>query len=411
MDSIRDEYLRLKNEEYLLKNKDKPINIETDLVPTGIELNPNKRWGYIYERVSTDMQVQTGHSLDAQHATLTKYCETNNIQIVEVFRDSGLSGKNIDDRPQMKKMLENLKPNHVVIATALSRLSRSTRDLLKIVDDIKKSRCELILLDVNVDTSTPSGTMFLTFLCGISQYERELTAERVSSILCHLSEQGLLKTKPLYGWTRTKGGELQEIRVEQLVIQAIREIVKNNPNINVHRLTKTINLKGFTNRKNKPFHYSTIESIIQNNDIPVKMNRSKPPTKAPQIQNIPPQISNIPPQIPPQITQQPQIYQQPMQYLPYNYPVYNGNTVQNNDPYNNMYPYQPMYNYPHMYTNVIPNQNNIVPNTQIHTNNIPNPLIMPNNTDIHNQMNYAQYQQYNQHEHPKDNTDAQISPK
>jgi DNA invertase Pin-like site-specific DNA recombinase len=406
MDTIRDEYLRLKNEEYLLKNKDKPISIEQDLIPVGIELNPNKRWAYIYERVSTEMQVQTGHSLDAQHATLTKYCEANNIQVVDVFRDSGISGKNIEDRPQLSRMLESLKPNHVVIATALSRLSRSTRDLLKIVDDIKKSKCELILLDVHIDTSTPSGSMFLTFLSGISQYERELTAERVSNTLCHLSEQGLLKTKPLYGWTRTKNGELKEIRVEQLVIQAIKEIVKNNPNINVHKLTKTINLKGFTNRKNKPFHYSTIESIIQNNDIPVKMNKSKVPSNVTSISNTSQPIIN---------TQTP-TYQQQI----YNHsPVYNGQLNQPNEQiYNNMYQY-PMYNYPPLYNlpnNLPSNQqsmpNNLPANQQTIPNNIQNSNTIPN--QMHNYYNYnPYYNQYNPYvntpsESIKDNIDVKV---
>src|SRR5258708_30066357 len=60
----------------------------------------------------------------------------------------------------------------------------------------------------------------------------------------------------------------------------IKEIVKNEPNININKLTKILNLKGYTNRNNNPFHPSTVFAIVQNNNIPVKTNKPMRPRSA-----------------------------------------------------------------------------------------------------------------------------------
>src|SRR5258708_21746421 len=146
-EALRLEYLKLRNEEYLKKNPNNAVNFENELIPI-VPINPNKRQGFIYIRVSTGMQVQYGHSLETQLATLTKYCNNNNIQILRKFEDAGISGKNMNNRPNLMAMLNALQPGYVVVVTAVSRLSRTTYDLFSITTIIKKAKTELILLDL-----------------------------------------------------------------------------------------------------------------------------------------------------------------------------------------------------------------------------------------------------------------------
>lgn len=82
------------------------------------------------------------------------------------------------DRPQLQAMLEDLKSGDVVVVKSIDRLSRSTKDLLDIVDTIKEQGAGLRILDMKIDTSDKLGEFFLTVLGAIGQLERKTIKER-----------------------------------------------------------------------------------------------------------------------------------------------------------------------------------------------------------------------------------------
>lgn len=82
------------------------------------------------------------------------------------------------DRPQLQAMLSDLQADDVVVVKSIDRLSRSTKDLLDIVDTIKASGAGLKILDMNIDTSDKLGEFFLTVLGAIGQLERKTIKER-----------------------------------------------------------------------------------------------------------------------------------------------------------------------------------------------------------------------------------------
>jgi DNA invertase Pin-like site-specific DNA recombinase len=264
--------------EHNKKNNKKKIT--NPLLPS---ITPGQRMGYIYTRVSTTMQKDQGHSLEQQDYQLTEYCKKNNIVIIEKYEDSALSGKTINKRPAIQRMIADLKPNVVVLCATLSRLSRNTHDLLSIHNLIQKAKAELIILDVNIDTTTPAGRMMLTLLGSFAQFEVEQTSERTSKVMSHLSRQGKLKNTPKYGYQRVDG-QIVPKEDEQIVIQMITLIIKENPNISINKITTILNNKGFTNRKNNPFHATTVNSIIrnlvskQNNEIEELESEPEPKT-------------------------------------------------------------------------------------------------------------------------------------
>lgn len=262
-------YFRSLNEDYIKKNKDTIKDYEKNLIPNE-QINYHLRHALLYTRVSTNMQVEEGFSLDAQDSQLTKYCDTHNIQIIGKFCDEGISGWTISKRPQLQALIKTLRPGYILICAALNRLSRNAKQLLEIYDVISNKQCEIILLDLQLDTSSPAGKMMLTMMSSFAEYERGMISERVTNTMGYLTENNLLKTKPPYGWKRDEFGELKEIETEQIVIELIKTIINKNPKININRLTATLNGKNVRNRKGKPFHNSTIFSIIKNNNIPYK---------------------------------------------------------------------------------------------------------------------------------------------
>ena len=320
-EEIRLKYLSLKNAEYIEKKSNQKINYATDLLPLpSIPIGSTQRHCYLYMRCSTREQASS-YSIETQFIQLTKYCEAHNINILAKFEDAGISGSDMNNRPALNNMIELLQPGIIIISTALSRISRNTVQLLNLIQLIKQKNAELILLDLSMDTSTPLGNVMLTILSCLNQFELEQARERTNNTLSALGEKNKLNYKPTWGYKRVNG-ELIEKPDEMLVVDMIRSLVKNNPNISINKITSTLNKKGFTNRNQKSFHSTTILSIVQNFDIPVKLHKKiKEKNETILEPEILPQ-AQLPP--PPQITQiSIQHLPAPINYQPYSNYQYN----------------------------------------------------------------------------------------
>jgi len=119
--------------------------------------------GYI--RVSTLEQ-----NLDRQKIALEQ------IGIDKLFMEK-VSGKNTD-RPELKKMLEYVREGDILYIESISRLARSTRDLLVIIELLQDKQVDLISLKESIDTTTPQGRFVLTIFGALSELERETTLQR-----------------------------------------------------------------------------------------------------------------------------------------------------------------------------------------------------------------------------------------
>jgi DNA invertase Pin-like site-specific DNA recombinase len=83
-----------------------------------------------------------------------------------------LSGKNAN-RPELKKMLEYVREGDIVVVSDISRLARSTRDLLSIVDILQQKHVGFISLKEAIDTNTPQGRFILTIFGALAELDRD----------------------------------------------------------------------------------------------------------------------------------------------------------------------------------------------------------------------------------------------
>lgn len=153
----------------------------------------------LYLRVSTEEQarIQDG-SLVSQRQRLLEYVENQNRrennwgQLIEIYCDEGKSAKDMN-RPEFQRLLQDVKLGRVnlVIATELSRLSRSIRDFCEVWDIFKKQNAGFITLRENFDTTTAAGEMMVFNLINFAQYERKQTAERISANWLSRAKRGL----------------------------------------------------------------------------------------------------------------------------------------------------------------------------------------------------------------------------
>ena len=131
-----------------------------------------------YARVST-----VGQSLDTQLQALAE-CST-------IFQEKVSGAK--DDRPQLAQLLNFVREGDVVLVTKLDRLARNTRHLLEISEYLQSKRVALRILNLGINTSTPTGKLMLTMIGAIATFERELMLERQAEGIELAKQRGVYK--------------------------------------------------------------------------------------------------------------------------------------------------------------------------------------------------------------------------
>ena len=148
-----------------------------------------------YARVSTQDQ-----NLDRQLDNLTAAgCE-------RIYQEKMTGTK--ATRPELTRMLDSLRPGDTLVIDSFSRLSRSTKDLLETVERLTAEGVNIVSLKEQLDTTTATGKMMLTMLSALSQFERDLIAERTKDGLKAARARGRQGGRPKAGNDKTKAAAL-----------------------------------------------------------------------------------------------------------------------------------------------------------------------------------------------------------
>lgn len=179
---------------------------KTKLVYTQLEL-PDSCTA-LYLRVSTAKQADEGFSLDSQRKELDQYCAANGWHVCtdHIYVDA-VSGKS-DDRPAFQAMMQAAKDGKLqrIVALKLDRVARNLKNLLQTVDDLKACNCALVIKKEQFDTSTVQGMFMLQMLGAVSELERGIIHERVSSGRVEKASQGGFNGAPeAYGYNYSDG--------------------------------------------------------------------------------------------------------------------------------------------------------------------------------------------------------------
>ena len=156
----------------------------------------------IYIRVSTLDQAREGYSLEAQEKTLRKWCEERRHEVIDLYADRGISGKDIIHRPEMQRLLEDAKSEkfNIILFWALSRFTRSVSDLYQTMELLQIHNVGMISYTEAFDTSTPMGRAMIGIVGVFAQLERELTGERVAAAMSERASQGKRTCNEVLGY-------------------------------------------------------------------------------------------------------------------------------------------------------------------------------------------------------------------
>lgn len=191
-----------------------------------IGMKTPKAIGYV--RVSTDEQAAEGYSLAAQRAKLEQYTSLHDMSLMTVCSDEGLSGKRCDNRPGLQHALDALKSGtaEALIVLKLDRLSRSTRDVLDLVERSARENWAVHSISEKLDTSSAAGRFVVTILAALAQMEREQIGERTSAAMSHMKRQGLRVGSIPFGFDLGQDGRtLVPNKREQAIIAEVRQLL------------------------------------------------------------------------------------------------------------------------------------------------------------------------------------------
>lgn len=164
-----------------------------------------------YARVSTE-----GQELTAQLEQL------NGAGVDKVFKEKASGVK--QDRPQLTAMIDTLREGDTVIICKLDRMARSTKHLLEIVDQLEAKQVAFKVLNINLDTSTPTGKLMLSMLAAIGQFEREMMLERQKEGIRIAKDAGRYKGRK--ATARAKTDKVLELLSQGKTKQAVAEELK-----------------------------------------------------------------------------------------------------------------------------------------------------------------------------------------
>lgn len=139
-----------------------------------------------YARCSTTEQRA---GLDGQIAFLTE-----KMQAEKIFAEIASGAKG--DRPELRVMLDFVRPGDIVVVQRLDRLARSLKDLLRITDTLSKREVHLRSSAETIDTTSAVGKLIFHVFAALSEFELNLIRERTAAGLENARKRGRLGGRP-----------------------------------------------------------------------------------------------------------------------------------------------------------------------------------------------------------------------
>ena len=215
----------------------------------------------LYPRVSTEDQSRFGHSLDEQECKLKQLCDYKNYEIYKVYREEGVSAKNME-RPKFQEMMQDMKDGKInkIIVYKLDRLTRSIQDLESICNMLEEYNCELESVVEEINTGNANGKFFIRMLTILAQLEIERTSERTKFGLVGAAKKGHLSGRPPLGYKKVDNNK--SLFVDELQADVVKRIFSLYlDGMAVNSICKLFNEENVLNRK---WPTTTVDKILSN---------------------------------------------------------------------------------------------------------------------------------------------------
>lgn len=216
-----------------------------------------KAIGYI--RVSTQGQADEGVSLEAQRAKIAAWCALNDAELVAVFEDAGISGSSMNGREGLHAAMKATGKGMALVTYSISRLARSTKDLLHIAETIRARKAALVSVTEQIDTASAMGEFFFTVMGAIATLERKVTGERTKMALAHKRDKGEVYAATPFGFDAIEGRLVEVKREAKIVAEILRA---RDAGASFAEIAATLNSRGIEGKRGGRWYASTVRYLI-----------------------------------------------------------------------------------------------------------------------------------------------------
>ena len=186
-------------------------------------MDNERKFAGVYIRVRTEDQAREGFSLGEQEEKLLQLCKFKELEVYKVYKDAGISAKDMEHRPQFQEMLKDMKEGKLnyIVAYKLDRITRSVRDLEELISVLEQYNCFLLCDRDDVNTSTANGRFFVRMLTVLSQLEIEIVSERTKFGLNGAIKSGHIPGQRPFGY---KGAEDKKMIIDNATRPYVEKI-------------------------------------------------------------------------------------------------------------------------------------------------------------------------------------------
>lgn len=218
---------------------------------------------YGYIRASTEDQELT---ITAQLDQIHRACSIKDsipgedrYNRVTIVSDEGQSGKDLD-RPGMNSLLDNITSGDILMVTKLDRLSRSVIDFSTLLRRSQEEGWDIVALDVQLDTSHPTGKLVATIIMAVAEWEREMIGVRTKEALAEKKKKG----EPL-------GGAAHKRQISSEIVNHILYLRQHPSYLSINSIAQSLNVRypGQAPRGGE-WTKSTVQSVLERNESDAK---------------------------------------------------------------------------------------------------------------------------------------------
>ena len=220
--------------------------------------------GYI--RVSTEYQKLKENSINNQIKSINDYCNNDNMCLIDIFEDNGVSGMN-SDRNGLNQLFDKVKKDNIdmVIVYSLSRLGRKLKDVIGFVEMLDKHNVQFVSLKENFNNNDIVGKLMFNILGSINEFEVNLLSQRISDVKQYKkSVREVYSGKICFGLKRN-GKKLIDNNTELETLRLIHKLRDNK--MSYFKISDYLNERNILSKENKRWYGSSVRSVYLNNVI------------------------------------------------------------------------------------------------------------------------------------------------
>ncbi len=224
-----------------------------------------KKRAVAYVRVSSGSDAQL-HSFDFQAEYWTTIlADEPDVELVGIYADKGISGRNTKKRPQFQMMMQDARAGlfDVIYTKSTSRFARNTVDLLSAVRELRDLGVEVIFQNEHISTLQPTSEVYLTIAAALAENELQDDSARQRWSYQDRFKNGWISIgKRMYGYKMAAGNQVEVIEEEAEIVRRIFDLYIAG--YGTVRICKILNAEGLKNSYGNPWAHNNILEIISN---------------------------------------------------------------------------------------------------------------------------------------------------